>query len=168
MTIHCGRTEACSLKQFSDMKSAWSLPQSEVVLERIKLFESIAKFFWGTPSAEFSKLWDSTARQHGSVGRRNLACWIDRSKVSIRHRFQTIWKRKNFFHPAVWHVLLAQKWPLHIDSLWDNRGRQRKTIFGFEMSRKLATIWGGFRANLNFDLMAKFSLCTPFSRFSKL
>ena len=81
------------------------------------VFEPIAKFPWGTPFAEFSKLWGSTARQRVSVGWRNLVCRFERWRVSIRHRFQKIWKRKNFFHPAVWHVFLVQKWPLHINSL---------------------------------------------------
>ena len=31
--------------------------------------------------------------------------------LPICHRFQKIWKRKIFYHPAVWHVFLAQKWP---------------------------------------------------------
>ena len=56
------------------------------------------------------------SRQRVSVGWRNSVCRCERSRVSIRHRFQKIWKRKNFFHPAVWHVFLVQKWPLHIRS----------------------------------------------------
>ena len=37
--------------------------------------------------------------------------------VLFLHRFQKIWKQKIFYHPAVWHVFLAQKWPALINSL---------------------------------------------------
>ena len=105
-------------------------------------FELIEKFPWGTPIAEFLKLWGSAARQQGKTGRRKLVCWFERSRVWIRHRFQKIWKQKIFYHPAVWHVFLAQMWPALINSWWENGCRQRKTIFRYEKSMKFANISG--------------------------
>ena len=37
--------------------------------------------------------------------------------ILIRHRFEKNSKRKIFYHPAVWHVFLAQKWPVLTNSL---------------------------------------------------
>ena len=131
-------------------------------------FELIEKFPWGTPFAEFSKLWGRAARQQGNAGRRNLVCWFERSRVLIRHRFQQIFKWKFFYHPTVWHVFLAQKWPVLINSLWENGCRQRKTVFRYETNMKFANISGGFGRNLNFELIEKFPWGTPFAEFSKL
>ena len=98
-------------------------PPRSTLFPYTTLFRS-EKFPWGTPFAEFSKLWGSAARQQGNAGRRNLLCWFVSSRVLIRHRFQKILKRKKIYHPAVWHVFLAQKWPALINSLWENGCRQ--------------------------------------------
>ena len=119
-------------------------------------FELIKKFPWATLFSEFSKLWGSAARQQGNAGRRHLVCWFERSRVLIRHRFQKISNRKNFYHPAVWHVFLTQKWPALINSLWENGCRQRKTVFRYETSMKFAIISVGFGGDLNFELIEKF------------
>ena len=131
-------------------------------------FELIEKFSTSTPFAEFSKLGGSAMRQQGNARRPNSVCWFERSRVLIRYRFQKISNRKNFYHPAVWHVFLAQKWPLLINSLWENGWRQRKTVFRYETSMKFVNISGGFGTNLNFELIEKFSTGTPFAEFSKL
>ena len=98
----------------------------------------------------------------------NLVCWFERSRVFVRHRFQKISKRKNFYHPAVWHVFLDQKWPGLINSLWENGCRQRKTVFKYEKRIKFANISGGFGGDLNFELIEKFPWGSPFAKFSKL
>ena len=119
-------------------------------------FELIEKFPWGTPVAEFSKFWGSAALQQGNAGRRHLVCWFERSRLLIRDRFLKISKWKIFYHPAVWHVFWAQKWPVLINSLWENGWRQRKTVFRYETSMKFANISGGFGGNLTFELIEKF------------
>ena len=74
----------------------------------------------------------------------------------IRNRFQKISKQNIFYHPAVWHVFLAQKWPALINSLRENGCRQRKTVFRYEKSMKFANISDGFGGDLSFELIEKF------------
>ena len=144
-------------------------PPRSTLFPYTTLFRSlIEKFPWRTPFAEFSKLWGSAARQQGNAGRWNLVCWFERSRVLIGHKFKKILKQKIFDHPAVWHVLLAQKWPVLINSLWENGWQQRKTVFRYETSMKFANISGSFGGNLNFELIEKFPWRTPFAEFSKL
>ena len=58
-----------------------------------------------------------TAYEIGTGDWSSDVCSSDLSRVLIRHRFQKIWKRKIFYHPAAWHVFLAQMWPALINSL---------------------------------------------------
>ena len=150
------------------MKRAWNLPSYQVVSGEIYILSCSKKFPWGTPFAECSKLSGSAARQQGNAGRQNLVCWFGRSRVLIGHRFQKISKRKIFYHPTVWHVFLAQKWPALINSLWENGCRQRKAVFRYETSMKFAIISGGFGRDLYFELIKKFPWGTPFAEFLKL
>ena len=83
----------------------------------------------------------------------------------IRHRFQKISKRNIFYHPAVWHIFLAQKWPALINSLFENGCRQRKTVFRYEKSMKFANISGGFGGDLNFELIENFPGVPPMLNF---
>ena len=63
---------------------------------------------------------------------------------------------------------LAQKRPALINSLLENGCLQRKTDIRYEKSMKFANISGGFRGDLNFELIEKFPWGTPFAEFSKL
>ena len=83
----------------------------------------------------------------------------------IRHRFQKISKRKIFYHPAVFNVFLAKKWPVLINSLWENGLRQQIRGATYETSMKFSIISGGFEGNLNFELIEKFPWGTPLLNF---
>ena len=76
-------------------------------------------------------------------------------------------EQKEIFHPAVWHVFLAQKLPVPINSLGEKHCSQRKSVVRYDKSRKLFSIWGGFGKELNFNLIKKFHFGTLFAQFKK-
>ena len=68
-----------------------------------------------------------------------------------------------FFKQKTAYEIVSRDWSSDVCS-----SDLRKTVFRYEKCMKFANISGGFRGDLNFELIEKFPLGTPFAEFSKL